>query len=90
MLARANLRNLDARADDMVLSDIFALDRMMQAALTKAEGFSYISVVDAVCRERQCPLTLDAGIPLSWDHAHLTAEGSVYVMQRLVPMLGFK
>jgi hypothetical protein len=25
---------------------------------------------------------------LSWDHAHLTAEGSVYVMSRLAPMLG--
>jgi hypothetical protein len=27
---------------------------------------------------------------LAWDHAHLTAEGSVYVMDRLVPMLGLK
>jgi peptidoglycan/LPS O-acetylase OafA/YrhL len=88
MLARASLRNVDARADDMVLPDIFVLDRMMQGALPKAEGFSYISVVDAICPQRQCPLTVDNGIPLSWDHAHLTAEGSMYVVQRLVPMLG--
>ena len=41
-----------------------------------------------ICPARQCPLTVDGGIPLAWDHAHLTAEGSVYVMERLVPMLG--
>jgi peptidoglycan/LPS O-acetylase OafA/YrhL len=90
MLARANLRGLDARADDTVLPDIFVLDRMMQAALPKTDGFTYISVVDAICPQRQCPLTIDNGIPLSWDHAHLTAEGSVYVMQRLAPMLRIK
>jgi peptidoglycan/LPS O-acetylase OafA/YrhL len=90
MLARASLRSVDARADDMVLPDIFVLDRMMQAALPKADGFTYISVVDAICPQRQCPLTIENGIPLSWDHAHLTAEGSVYVMQRLAPMLGLK
>jgi hypothetical protein len=87
-LARASLRNVDARADDMVLPDIFVLDRMMQAALPKTGGFIYISVVDAICPQRQCPLTVDNGTPLSWDHAHLTAEGSVYVMRRLAPMLG--
>jgi len=88
MLARASLRDVDARADDMVLPDIFGLDWMMQAALPKVDGFSYISVVNTICPQRQCPLTIDGGIPLSWDHAHLTAEGSMYVMQRLVPMLG--
>jgi hypothetical protein len=61
---------------------------MMRAALPKADGFSYISVVDAICPEQHCPPTIDGDIPLSWDHAHLTAEGSVYVMQRLVPLLG--
>ena len=90
MLARASLRGVDARADDMVLPDIFALDRMMQAALPNTDGFSYISVVDAVCPQRQCPLTVGNGIPLSWDHAHLTAEGSVYVMRLMAPMLGLE
>ena len=36
------------------------------------------------------PLTIDGGIPLAWDHAHLTAEGSAYAMERLAPMLGVK
>jgi len=73
-----------------VLPDIFALDAKMKAALPAQERFSYVSVVDAVCPSRQCPLTIDGGIPLSWDHAHLTAEGSVYVMAKVAPMLGLR
>jgi peptidoglycan/LPS O-acetylase OafA/YrhL len=87
MLLRAEVGGADIRADDFVLPDIFALDRMMQAALPARDGFSYVSVLDAVCPERQCPVTIDGGIPLSWDHAHLTAEGSVYVTARLLPEL---
>jgi peptidoglycan/LPS O-acetylase OafA/YrhL len=90
MLMRAHLRGVDARADDFVLPDIFALDEKMKSALPGSEKFSYVSVVDAICPARQCPLVIDGGIPLAWDHAHLTAEGSVYVMDRLVPMLGLK
>jgi len=90
MLMRARLRHAEARAEDFVLPDIFALDQMMKAALPAQARFSYISVVDALCPVRQCPLTIDGGIPLAWDHAHLTAEGSVYVMDRLAPMLGLK
>ena len=62
----------------------------MKAALPNGEKFSYVSVLDAVCPARQCPLTIDGGIPLAWDHAHLTAEGSVYVMGKIAPMLGLK
>jgi peptidoglycan/LPS O-acetylase OafA/YrhL len=87
MLMRAHLRNVDADPSDFVLPDIFSLDQKMKAALPAHARFSYISVVDAICPTRQCPLTIDGGIPLAWDHAHLTAEGSVYVMERLVPML---
>jgi peptidoglycan/LPS O-acetylase OafA/YrhL len=90
MLMRAHLRQIEARPEDFVLPDIFALDQMMQAALPADAKFSYISVADAVCPARQCPLTIAGGIPLSWDHAHLTAEGSAYVMERLVPVLGLK
>jgi peptidoglycan/LPS O-acetylase OafA/YrhL len=90
MLMRSHLRNIEARPDDFVLQDIFALDQMMKAALPGHEKFSYISVVDAVCPSRQCPLTIDGGIPLARDHAHLTAEGSVYVIDKVMPMLGVK
>ena len=88
MLARAQVRGAAIQADDVVLPDIFVLDRMMQAALPAHDGFAYVSVLDAVCPARQCPLTTEAGIPLSWDHAHLTAEGSVLVTAKILPKLG--
>jgi peptidoglycan/LPS O-acetylase OafA/YrhL len=90
MLMRAHLRRADPRRQDFVLQDIFALDNGMKVALPAHEKFAYISVVDTVCPQRQCPLTVDGGIPLSWDHAHLTAEGSVYVMEKVAPLLGLR
>jgi peptidoglycan/LPS O-acetylase OafA/YrhL len=90
MLMRAHVRHVDARSDDFVLPDIFSLDQEMKTALPRQEKFSYVSVVDVVCPARQCPLTIDRGIPLASDHAHLTGEGSVHVMNRVAPMLGLK
>jgi peptidoglycan/LPS O-acetylase OafA/YrhL len=88
MLMRAQLRHADLRADDFVLPDIFALDARMRAALPSHDKFSYVSVVSAICPARQCPLTIDEDIPLAWDHAHLTAEGSEYVVNRIAAALG--
>jgi peptidoglycan/LPS O-acetylase OafA/YrhL len=90
MLMRAHLRHADVSPDDFVLPDIFSLDQMMKAALPASKRFSFVSVVDALCPARQCPITIDGGIPLAWDHAHLTAEGSAYVMDRLAPILGLR
>jgi SGNH domain-containing protein len=86
MLARAELRGIAARPADFVREDIFILDRMMRTALPSGDRLSYISVLDAVCPERQCPLMVGS-VPLSFDHAHLTAEGSLYVMTRVAPQL---
>jgi peptidoglycan/LPS O-acetylase OafA/YrhL len=88
MLLRAHLRQVEARADDFVLSDIFIFDERMKMALPPRAKFSYISVVDVVCPARQCPITLPGDVPLAWDHAHLTAEGSVFVMEKIAPLLG--
>ena len=88
MLLRLHLRGVPVRADDLLLFDVFALDTRMQAALPASDKFSYVSVLDAMCPARQCPVTLDGGVPLAWDHAHLTAEGSLYATERLMPRLG--
>jgi peptidoglycan/LPS O-acetylase OafA/YrhL len=87
MLMRAHLRNIEARSEDFVLPEIFALDDAMKAAIPAHEKFIYVSVIDAVCPQRECPLTVGDGVPLAWDHAHLTAEGSVFVMDKVMPML---
>jgi SGNH domain (fused to AT3 domains) len=87
MLLRAHLRQVEPRPEDFVLPEIFSFDERMKAALSGGAKFSFISVVDAVCPARQCPITLAEGVPLSFDHAHLTAEGSVYVSERIMPLL---
>ncbi|NPU10332.1 acyltransferase family protein [Bradyrhizobium sp. 83002] len=86
MLARATLRGVTPDPAAFVRSDVFALDAAMQAALPSGEGFSYVSILSAVCKGDHCPLTV-GGVPLSFDHAHLTAEGSVHVMAKIVPQL---
>jgi hypothetical protein len=88
MLMRAQLRGVELRADDFVLPDIFALDAQMRMALPSREKFSYVSVVSAICPARQCPLTIGDDVPLAWDHAHLTAEGSEYVVNRIAALAG--
>ena len=90
MLARARLRGVEARSEDVLLPDVFTFDTVMRTALPDTQDFHYVSVANAVCPARQCPLTVDDGVPLAFDHAHLTAEGSAYVAARLVPLLGLK
>jgi peptidoglycan/LPS O-acetylase OafA/YrhL len=87
ILIRAHLRGERARPEDCVLSNIFSFDRRMQQALPHATTFSFVSVVDAVCPAQRCPLLVSGGIPLSFDHAHLTAEGSVFVADRIALLL---
>jgi hypothetical protein len=90
MLMRAQLRGVELRAGDFILPDIFELDARIRTALPSRDKFSYVSVVNAVCPARQCPLTIGEDIPLAWDHAHLTAEGSEYVVNRIAAQLGLK
>ncbi|CCD97122.1 conserved membrane hypothetical protein [Bradyrhizobium sp. ORS 375] len=86
MLARATLRGVTPDPAAFVRSDIFELDQAMQAALPSGEGLSYVSILSAVCVQRSCPLTV-GDVPLSFDHAHLTAEGSVHVMGKVAPLI---
>jgi peptidoglycan/LPS O-acetylase OafA/YrhL len=87
MLARAHLRGVEARSEDMLLPDVFDLDRTLRSALPSMDTFSYVSVLDAVCPNKQCSLTAGENAPVSFDHAHLTAEGSRYVAAKLMPKL---
>lgn len=90
MLLRLYLRGIGVRADDLLLPDVFALDSKMKAALPASDKFAYVSVLEGTCPARQCPVTLDGGVPLAWDHSHLTAEGSLLVVERLMPKLGLE
>ena len=61
----------------------------MKAALPATDKFTYVSILEAVCPVQQCPLTVD-DVPLAWDFAHLTVEGSVYVTSKIAGSLWLK
>lgn len=80
MLLRAEIRKIDPLPlQDLVVPDIFELDMTMKSAIPVQDGITYVSVLDAACIEHKCPAALASGEPLSWDHAHLTAKGSVLI-----------
>jgi peptidoglycan/LPS O-acetylase OafA/YrhL len=90
LLIRAILRhvNLQQAARDMVRPDIFSFDARMRAALPSSDRFTYVSVVDAVCPNRECPVMVANDVPLVWDYGHLTIEGSNFVIEKLASTMG--
>jgi peptidoglycan/LPS O-acetylase OafA/YrhL len=55
-----------------------------------AAGFDnvqFVSVLDTLCSNGDCPLKVDAESPIVWDTLHMTPEGSTYVIDRLKPEL---
>jgi hypothetical protein len=51
------------------------------------DNVQFVSVLDALCTNGDCPLKVDAETPMLWDTLHLTPEGSAYVIDRLRPEL---
>ena len=89
MILRAEIRNIDPSSlDDLVVRDIFALDRQMKSLLLVGRGISFLSILDAVCPAQKCPIIVGNGAPLSFDHAHLTVEGSVYIAPFIAAVAG--
>jgi len=90
MLMRAHLRGIEPRPEEFLLADVPYMDQKMKAALPDQANFAYISVLDAICPAEKCPIMIEDSVPLSWDHAHLTAEGSAYVTERLTKLIRSK
>lgn len=88
MLLRAEGRHLDPLPlGELLVPFIFDADSHFKASLANEAGVSFVSVLDNVCPAQKCPAMLPDGVPLAWDHAHLTAEGSVYVAGKIAPQL---
>lgn len=63
--------------DDDVLTARYVVDAAMKERLRKAPGVVFLSVLNTVCRDKRCPLSID-GVPQYFDVLHLTREGSLY------------
>ncbi|MFZ2996953.1 acyltransferase family protein [Sphingobium sp.] len=72
-------RNLDP--------EIFAVDHAMRDAAAR-HGAHYISLTDMLCSANHvCRTFASPGVPLQFDTAHFTHEGSAAVVQMLMPRI---
>ncbi|RYG14104.1 MAG: acyltransferase [Burkholderiales bacterium] len=68
---------------------VVEIDRLMRD-IAKNAGVPYISLVDALCpgtRQTQCRVSTPAGVPLQFDYGHLTAEGSGWLVDAVMPTI---
>jgi peptidoglycan/LPS O-acetylase OafA/YrhL len=53
------------------------------ASLAKEKGIPYASLQDVLCDHGACEQWAAAGVPMQYDRAHLTMEGSIFVAKAL-------
>jgi peptidoglycan/LPS O-acetylase OafA/YrhL len=86
ILARRLLSgNHDSRADDEETGAPFSGDYYMKGRYGGLDGVRYISFQDTFCKDRECPLMTESGIPVWWDNYHFTREGADFVLKYLFP-----
>ena len=68
---------------DVMIADLTDLDHEMKSAFANVESVTYVSVLDAVCSKQVCPLLVENDAPLTWDHGHLTDEGSNHAVGKM-------
>ncbi len=63
ILGRAYARSGKLPASrDIMVDDLAKLDREMKAALSSIEGVTYISALDTICPNEDCPLVVGADV----------------------------
>ncbi|MGE0774961.1 MAG: acyltransferase family protein [Sphingomonadaceae bacterium] len=87
----AKLIALSYLKDDPGLPDRFMQARQVRldarfVDFARQEGLPYMSAYRAICPD-QCQRLAANGMPLQYDTAHLTDEGSLFMAERLAPML---
>jgi len=78
-----SIRGNDPSIPDEHRVDEHKLDDAM-ADLARRKGIDYISFYKSLCGAHSCPEFGADGVPLQFDYGHLTKEGSVLVVQRLL------
>lgn len=57
----------------------------MKGRYSGLDGVRYISFQDTFCKDRECPLMTESGVPVWWDKYHFTREGADLVLKHLFP-----
>lgn len=84
ILMRAAHREVEVDPADIVLPELFEIDARVRAAVADT-GATFVSPLDALCPDGHCQLMATPDVPMIWDYAHLTVEGSELVIDRLAP-----
>lgn len=74
----------DTLARHSIDHDIWSIDSSMRK-ISEAHGAAYISPLAALCPQRHCRVYAKGKVPLQFDSAHFTAEGSREGVSLLLP-----
>jgi len=80
-----SIRDKDPGLVDRHRADLATLDQAMRQLAAK-KGAAYVSLVQAICGQGSCATLAAPDIPLQFDIAHLTPEGSIWLARRLAEM----
>lgn len=69
---------------DWLHAPSFALDAKMKGLFSHMRGVLYFSPLSELCPDGDCPVVLKGHVPLLWDGAHLTKEGSEFFVPHLL------
>ena len=67
--------------------DIFEVDERMNKAFSDIPNVYFISILKSVCVSDTCPAVVEDTVPMQFDLQHLTAPGSVFVINKLYPAI---
>ena len=59
------------------------LDRRLAGSVVGVSGAHYVSAFEVLCSSGECEALTPAGVPMQFDKAHYTLDGSRYVVERL-------
>jgi peptidoglycan/LPS O-acetylase OafA/YrhL len=64
-----------------------AADDHLRGLARSYENVKFVSVLQTVCHNEDCPLKVDPETSVTWDTLHLTPEGARYVIEQIKPAL---
>ena len=82
-LLAKNIHQSDKIEAAQLYNAIEELDHRMAKGVIQT-GAEYFSVLKAICPEGECSMYTDEGVPMQFDSSHLTLEGAMELVDRLV------
>jgi peptidoglycan/LPS O-acetylase OafA/YrhL len=85
ILVRAAITQDKGLASRSLLPEPFALDKRMRAISADFKNVTYVSMIDYLCKQKDCRSYAQGQVPLQFDSRHFTLEGSIVAANRIKP-----